>query len=67
MKALVYHGLGCRAWEEQARPALMEATDAIVRIVTTTIRGTDLHILKGDIPSVAIGRMFEGEGACEKS
>ena len=49
MKALVYHGAGKRAWEEKPRPAIQDATDAIVRITTSTICGTDLHILKGDL------------------
>ena len=46
MKALVYHGPGHRAWEETPRPAIQSPTDAIVRITTSTICGTDLHILK---------------------
>ena len=50
MKALVYHGPGKRAWEEKPRPVLKDADDAIVRITTTTICGTDLHILEGDVP-----------------
>ena len=55
MKALVYHGPGKRAWEEKARPRIQDAGDAIVRITTTTICGTDLHILKGDVPTVTRG------------
>ena len=47
MKALVFHGPGKRAWEEKPRPALRNATDAIVRLTTSTICGTNLHILKG--------------------
>jgi len=62
MKALVYHGPGKRAWEETPRPAIQNATDAIVRITTSTICGTDLHILKGDLPSVAPGRILGHEG-----
>ena len=50
MKALVYHGPGRRSWEDKPRPAIQEATDAVVRITTSTICGTDLHILKGDVP-----------------
>ena len=57
MNALVYHGPGKRAWEETPRPAIQHATDAIVRITTSTICGTDLHILKGDLPSVTPGRI----------
>jgi len=62
MKALVYHGPGCRVWEERPKPAIMQATDAIVQITTTTICGTDLHILKGDLPTVASGRILGHEG-----
>jgi len=62
MKALVYHGPGKRAWEQTPRPAIQNATDAIVRITTSTICGTDLHILKGDLPSVAPGRILGHEG-----
>src|SRR6185436_17922071 len=62
MKALVYQGPGCRAWEDRARPTMMEATDAIVRVTTTTICGTDLHILKGDLPTVTSGRILGHEG-----
>ena len=62
MKALVFHGPGCRAWEDRNKPAIIEATDAIVRIATTTICGTDLHILKGDVPTVRSGRILGHEG-----
>lgn len=62
MKALVFHGAGQRAWEEKPRPIIREATDAIVKITTTTICGTDLHILKGDVPSVTDGRILGHEG-----
>jgi len=62
MKALVYHGPGQRAWEDKPRPAIQEAGDAIVGITTSTICGTDLHILKGDVPSVTDGRILGHEG-----
>jgi len=62
MTALVYHGPGQRAWEETPRPAIQHATDAIVRITTSTICGTDLHILKGDVPRVTPGRILGHEG-----
>ncbi|CDL82310.1 zinc-dependent alcohol dehydrogenase family protein [Xenorhabdus szentirmaii] len=62
MKALVYHGTGKKRWEEKALPQLLESTDAIVRIVKTTICGTDLHILKGDVPTVEEGRILGHEG-----
>lgn len=62
MKALVYHGAGKRAWEEMPRPAIQEPGDAIVRVTTSTICGTDLHILKGDLASVSPGRILGHEG-----
>ncbi|HMF60655.1 MAG TPA: alcohol dehydrogenase catalytic domain-containing protein [Vicinamibacterales bacterium] len=62
MKALVYRGPGDRAWVERPRPAIQEATDAVVRITTSTICGTDLHIMKGDVPSVTPGRTLGHEG-----
>jgi len=62
MKALVFHGPHCLALEDKPRPTLIEATDAIVRITTTTICGTDLHILSGDVPTITPGRVLGHEG-----
>ena len=66
MKALVYHrastGVGVPKWEGKVRPSLLDPGDAIVRITTSTICGTDLHILKGDVPTVADGRTLGHEG-----
>ena len=62
MKALVYHGPGKKAWEEVPDPQIIEPTDVIVRTDTTTICGTDLHILKGDVPAVTEGRILGHEG-----
>jgi alcohol dehydrogenase len=62
MKALTYHGPGKRSWEEKPRPTLQKPTDAVVRIERTTICGTDLHILKGDVPAVTDGRILGHEG-----
>lgn len=62
MKALVYHGPGKKAWEDRPKPTLKEPTDAIVKIAKTTICGTDLHILKGDVPTVTDGRILGHEG-----
>ena len=69
MKALVFHGPGKRAWEDKPRPVIKDATDAIVRIKTSTICGTDLHILKGDLPAVTDGRILghEGVGVVEET
>src|SRR5262245_163720 len=61
MRALVYHGPGNKAWEEVPDPTIMEDTDAIVRVDAVTICGTDLHILKGDIPAVTDGRILGHE------
>jgi len=62
MKALVYHGPGQKAWEDVPDPKILQPTDVIVRIDTTTICGTDLHILKGDVPAVTPGRILGHEG-----
>jgi alcohol dehydrogenase len=62
MKALVYHGAGKKAWEEKPKPTLLYPSDAIVKIHKTTICGTDLHILKGDVPEVTDGRVLGHEG-----
>jgi alcohol dehydrogenase len=61
MNALVYHGPGKRAWEEVPDPLVVEPTDAIVRIDMATICGTDLHILKGDVPEVTPGTILGHE------
>ena len=62
MKALVYHGPGNKAWEEQPKPAILKPTDAVLKIFKTTICGTDLHIMKGDVPEVTDGRIIGHEG-----
>jgi alcohol dehydrogenase len=62
MKALIYHGPGKKAWEEKPNPVILEPSDAIIKIVKTTICGTDLHILKGDVPEVTDGRILGHEG-----
>jgi alcohol dehydrogenase len=61
MKALVYHGPGVKAWEEVPDPTIQVETDAIVRVDCTTICGSDLHILKGDVPEVTAGRILGHE------
>ena len=68
MKALVYHSPGKRALENTPNPDIESPTDAIVRITKTTICGTDLHIMKGDVPTVTDGRILghEGVGIIEK-
>ena len=62
MKALVFHGPNHLALEDRPKPTIMQGSDAIVRITTTTICGTDLHILKGDVPTVGDGRILGHEG-----
>jgi alcohol dehydrogenase len=62
MKALVYSGPGKRSWEEKPKPEVQASADAIVRITKTTICGTDLHILKGDVASVKGDRILGHEG-----
>jgi len=61
MKALVYHGPGKRSWDTVPDPTILEQTDAIVRIDTSTICGTDLHILKGDVPTCKPGTILGHE------
>ena len=69
MKALVYHGSRVPSFESRPKPEIIDGNDAIVRITTTTICGTDLHILKGDVPSVTDGRILghEGVGTVEET
>ena len=62
MKAVVYQGPGSITWQEVPAPRIQKPTDAIVKIETTTICGTDLHILKGDVPTVEHGRILGHEG-----
>lgn len=62
MKALIYLGPGKISWEEKQKPDIVQVTDAVVKIIKTTICGTDLHILKGDVPSVQPGRILGHEG-----
>ncbi|MBW4031000.1 MAG: zinc-dependent alcohol dehydrogenase family protein [Acidobacteria bacterium] len=62
MKALVYQGPGKKSWEEVPDPVIQQSTDVIVKMVATTICGTDLHILKGDTPEVQVGRILGHEG-----
>jgi len=61
MKALVYHGPGLRSWDTVPNPTIQKSTDAIVKIDTATICGTDLHILKGDVPAVKLGTILGHE------
>ena len=61
MKALVYHGPGQKSWEEVPAAAIREPTDVVVRVDTTTICGTDLHILQGDVAAVTDGRILGHE------
>ena len=61
MKALIYHGPGQRSWDEVPDPVIVDPTDAVVRIDSSTICGTDLHILKGDVPEVKPGTILGHE------
>ncbi len=62
MKALVYHGPGKMALEDKPKPTVKEPTDAVVKITRTTICGTDIHIMKGDVSTVTDGRTLGHEG-----
>ncbi|MEU0598229.1 zinc-dependent alcohol dehydrogenase family protein [Streptomyces sp. NPDC006393] len=65
MKGYVFHGPGQAAWEEVPDPDVQEPTDAVVRVDTVTICGTDLHILKGDVPEVRPGTVLGHEAVGE--
>jgi alcohol dehydrogenase len=62
IKALVYYGPGKKSWEEKSMPVIEKPTDALVKMSKTTICGTDLHILKGDVPEVKKGTTIGHEG-----
>ncbi len=68
MKALVYNGPSLKELQERPKPKIIEPTDAVVRITKTTICGTDLHILKGDVPTCSVGTILghEGVGVIDK-
>jgi alcohol dehydrogenase len=61
MRAVVYHGPGLKAWEDVRDPEITDDDDVIVRVDATTICGSDLHILKGDVPDVLPGRILGHE------
>ena len=61
MKALVYHGPGKKSWEEVPDARIEESGDVVVKVDTTTICGTDLHILHGDVAAVTDGRILGHE------
>jgi alcohol dehydrogenase len=61
MKALVFHGPASKSWTDVPDAKLIDPTDVVVRVDTTTICGTDLHILKGDVPAVTAGRVLGHE------
>jgi threonine dehydrogenase-like Zn-dependent dehydrogenase len=61
MRAVVYHGPGRKSWDEVPDPEITGDDDVIVRVDATTICGTDLHILKGDVPAVRTGRILGHE------
>ncbi|MFJ9663296.1 alcohol dehydrogenase catalytic domain-containing protein [Streptomyces sp. NPDC101219] len=65
MKGYVFHGPGRAAWEEVPDPGLRDATDAVVRVTAVTVCGTDLHILKGDVPEVPPGTVLGHEAVGE--
>lgn len=65
MRALVYHGPGQISWNTVADPAIVEPTDALVRVDATTVCGTDLHILRGELPEVKPGTTLGHEAVGE--
>ena len=62
MKALVYYGPGKRSWEDMPDPQVQDPDDAVVRVDGFTICGTDLHILRGDVPEVGAGAGARARG-----
>lgn len=62
MKTLVYHGAGNQSWEDKPDPSIQKPTDVIVKIDRTTICGTDLHIMRGSVPTTKPGRTLGHEG-----
>src|SRR5689334_3690535 len=65
MRALVYHGPGRISWDTVPDPAIEDPADAVVRVGTTTVCGTDLHILRGDLPEVEAGTVLGHEAVGE--
>jgi alcohol dehydrogenase len=65
VRALVYHGPGRTSWDTVPDPAIEEATDAIVRVDATTVCGSDLRILRGDLPEVKPGTVLGHEAVGE--
>lgn len=61
MHAVVYHGAGRMSWDEVPRPVIEASTDVVVRVDAVTVCGTDLHILRGDVPEVTPGRILGHE------
>jgi alcohol dehydrogenase len=61
MRALVFHGPNLKSWDKVPKPVVIDDTDAIVRVEATTICGSDLHILKGDVPETTPGRILGHE------
>lgn len=62
MKALVYNGRGGITWEEHPDPSIAEPTDIILQVTTTTICGTDIHVIKGGVPDTPVGTVLGHEG-----
>ncbi|MCX5443214.1 zinc-dependent alcohol dehydrogenase family protein [Streptomyces sp. NBC_00056] len=61
MKALVFHGPGQTTWQDVPDPSIKDPADAVIRVDAVTICGTDLHIVKGDVPEVSPGRVLGHE------
>ena len=61
MKALTFHGPGRRYWADVPDPVLQDSEDAVIRVDAVTIYGTDLHILRGDVPTCESGRVLGHE------
>ena len=64
MKALVYQGANAKEWTDVPDPVIRDIDDAIIQVDAATICGSDLHILKGDVPTVTPGRVLGHAGPC---
>ncbi|PRH80759.1 alcohol dehydrogenase [Streptomyces solincola] len=65
MKAMVFQGPGRASWQDVPDPGVKDPADAVVRVGAVTICGTDLHILKGDVPEVSAGTVLGHEAVGE--
>ena len=68
MKAVVFHGVGDIRLDDVEEPKIQEPTDAIVRLTSSAICGTDLHMVRGTLAGVNPGTIlgYESVGVVEE-